>query len=153
MKRLFPAAKTLRLQHAPSRRKLSGYLERLETLAAGSDAVVVAVSNRYHAWLTQQLYRKTSVPVVVASFGSPYLVRYFRGVAAYLCAYSYQPTSQQAMAEALAGRISITGKLPVTIGRYLKRGRGLVVGAARRAHAAGQSRKQATLLPAGGSMD
>ncbi|RME23779.1 MAG: glycoside hydrolase family 3 protein [Deltaproteobacteria bacterium] len=153
MKELFPRSVTLKMQHAPSRRKLSGYLERLGKLAAGSDAVVVGVSNRYHAWLVQRLYRKTSTPVIVVSFASPYLVRYFRGVAAYLCTYSYQPLSQLAVAEALAGRISITGKLPVTIGRGMKRGGGLVLRASARRRPPGIAGGQGALLHAGTAME
>ena len=53
--------------------------------------------------------------VVVVSFGSPYLLRYFSGVGAYLCLYKDTPEAQAIAARALAGEMDIMGKLPVSI--------------------------------------
>ncbi len=63
-------------------------------------------------------------PVVVTSFGSPYVTD-VDGIGTYLCAYGYGSISQHAMADALFGAASITGKLPVDLSRDLRRGDGL----------------------------
>ena len=120
-----PRARQLRLSRAPSRAQLARQLRRLQQLGADADKIVVAVSNHYHAWLVQRLYKTLSRPLVVVSFASPYMLRYFPTVAGYLCTYSYQPSSQRAAAAALAGRLTITGHLPVTISSRYRRGHGI----------------------------
>jgi len=55
------------------------------------------------------------VPVGLISFGNPYLLRNFPDVAAYIDGYSTVPTSEVAMAKALAGEIHFRGKMVVTI--------------------------------------
>jgi beta-N-acetylhexosaminidase len=54
-------------------------------------------------------------PVVVISFGSPYLLSSFPDVPAYLLAWSRIEVCQQAAADALLGRAPITGRLPVSL--------------------------------------
>ncbi len=54
-------------------------------------------------------------PVILASFGSPYIGTQFNGVSAYTCAYGATQPSQEAMAAAIRGQISFRGKLPVSI--------------------------------------
>jgi len=64
-------------------------------------------------------------PVVVVSFGSPYLISQFPEVTAYLCAYGWGEVSQEAAVKALFGEIDIGGKLPVTIPGLYPFGHGL----------------------------
>jgi beta-N-acetylhexosaminidase len=69
-------------------------------------------------------------PVIVISFGSPYFLLDFPDVQNYLCAYGdYVDSvpSQQAVARALLGEISITGKLPVTLPGLHPRGQGIQI--------------------------
>ena len=54
-------------------------------------------------------------PVTLVSLGSPYLVRRFPAVSAYLTTYSPVATSEVAAVKALFGEIDISGHLPVTI--------------------------------------
>lgn len=75
-------------------------------------------------------------PLVVVSFGSPYLLSDFPGVPAYLLAWGGQDVSQQAAARALLGAIPITGTLPVSLPPYHERGEGLRRGVAARGIAA-----------------
>ena len=56
-----------------------------------------------------------STPVALISFGNPYLLKDFPTVAAYLATFSTAATSESAVARAIAGEISITGKMPVSI--------------------------------------
>jgi len=54
-------------------------------------------------------------PVIIVSFGTPYLIKDFPNASTYLCAYGSAPASQYAAYDALLGHIKIQGKLPVTI--------------------------------------
>jgi beta-N-acetylhexosaminidase len=54
-------------------------------------------------------------PVVVTSFGTPYLLSSFPEVPAYLLAWSRIEICQRAAADALLGRAAITGRTPVTL--------------------------------------
>lgn len=66
-------------------------------------------------------------PVVVLSFGNPYIINKFTNVPAYLTSYGAVYYSQKAMYDALFGRAVISGKLPITIpGTDYKFGDGLV---------------------------
>lgn len=65
--------------------------------------------------------------VVVVSFGSPYFLRHFEDVDAYLCAYRYADESQRSAAKALFGEIDIVGKLPVSIPGIYPIGHGLKI--------------------------
>jgi beta-N-acetylhexosaminidase len=63
--------------------------------------------------------------MVVVSYGSPYLLRQFAQVPAYVCAYGWAETSQRAAMSALFGEQPVTGKLPVTLPDLYPYGHGL----------------------------
>jgi beta-N-acetylhexosaminidase len=63
--------------------------------------------------------------VVVVSYGSPYLLRQFPSVPAYVCSYGWVETSQRAAMAALFGEFAVTGKLPVTLPGLYAYGHGL----------------------------
>ena len=65
------------------------------------------------------------VPVIVISFGSPYYLRHFPDVNAYLCAYRPSPQAQEMAAKAIFGEIDIQGKLPVSIPGCFPLGHGI----------------------------
>ena len=65
-------------------------------------------------------------PVVVISFGNPYLLTSFPSAPAYLLAWGGAPVSQTAAARALAGRNPITGRLPISLPPLHQRGEGIV---------------------------
>jgi beta-N-acetylhexosaminidase len=66
-------------------------------------------------------------PVTLVSLGTPYLVRSFPEVGAYLTTYSPVVTSEMAAVAALFGKIPIGGKLPVTIPGVAKYGEGIEI--------------------------
>jgi CubicO group peptidase (beta-lactamase class C family) len=66
-------------------------------------------------------------PVILVSFGSPYLLRQAPDVAAYVCAYGGAESSQRAAVAALFGEYPVTGRLPVTIPGYAAFGDGLQI--------------------------
>ncbi len=64
-------------------------------------------------------------PVIVVSFGSPYLLRQFPEVPAYVCAYGAAESSQRAAISALFGEFAVGGRLPVTLPDLYAYGHGL----------------------------
>ncbi len=107
-------------------------------MAAGCDAAVVA------AWVTAGAYRGNialpaplanfvndlaglKTPVVMLSFGNPYLLRSFPNVSSYVALFSTVTTSETSAAKALFGEIPIAGHLPVTIPGFAKIGDGIQI--------------------------
>jgi len=72
-------------------------------------------------------------PVVLVSLGSPYLMRSFPAVGAYLATYSTVPPSEVAAVRALFGEIAIRGRLPVSIPGLAQVGDGIQLPARRAA--------------------
>ncbi|MDH3272186.1 MAG: glycoside hydrolase family 3 protein, partial [Gemmatimonadota bacterium] len=72
--------------------------------------------------------RSIGVPHVVVSFGNPYLVGDFPGVQAYMLAWNGSEASQRAAADAMLGRIEITGRVPTRIPPLFEIGDGLLIG-------------------------
>lgn len=69
----------------------------------------------------------SQAPLVVISFGNPYLLLAIPDSPSYLLAYSPFPVSQRAAAKAVLGEIEIGGKLPVSLPGLYQRGHGLRV--------------------------
>jgi len=79
-------------------------------------------------------------PLVLVALGSPYLLRSFPNVSAYLAAFSTVPGSEIASVRALWGEIAIGGRLPVSIPGLANLGDGIVVKGTRSAAPAGDVR-------------
>jgi beta-N-acetylhexosaminidase len=77
-----------------------------------------------HARLLERL-AATGRPVIVVSYGSPYLLRQFPAVPVYLCAYGGVESSQRAAIGALFGEYALTGRLPVSLPGLVPRGTGI----------------------------
>ena len=54
-------------------------------------------------------------PLIMISFGTPYLVNQFPGIPAYICTYSSSELSENATIRLLQGEITPEGKLPVSL--------------------------------------
>ncbi len=54
-------------------------------------------------------------PTLILSFGNPYILTEFKNAETYIAAYGAANVSQQAMLDAVLGRIEIRGKLPISI--------------------------------------
>lgn len=70
---------------------------------------------------------KRRIPLVLISFGNPYLPLAIPDSPSYLLTYGLYPVSQRAAAKALFGEIEIAGKLPVSLPGLYPRGHGLKV--------------------------
>jgi beta-N-acetylhexosaminidase len=110
--------------------------QRVLAAAAASDVVVIgsyvnitsetatASAPRAFVEFARQL-TDTGRPVVVVSFGTPYLLNQVPFVPAYAVAWGSTPSSQRAAARALLGEAAITGRLPISIAPLLPVGGGL----------------------------
>jgi len=114
------------------------YLNEGKQLAEGADVLIFALFSARRARKGSvdlslnhiQLVRdavQTETPVVVVSFGSPYFLRHFPEVEAYLCVYRYTKEAQIAAAKALLGEIGIKGRLPVSLPDLYPMGHGLIL--------------------------
>lgn len=116
----------------------SEFIQKAFEKVQGMDLVVLALFSRLASWkgsvdlelrhieLVNKLIQE-NLPVVVVSFGSPYFLRHFPDVDAYMCAYSPAPQAQRAAARALFGETDITGKLPVSIPGSFPCGHGITI--------------------------
>jgi beta-N-acetylhexosaminidase len=114
------------------------YLDSAFKKARSADVLVIALFSRLradkgsvglmmnHVHLIREA-EKLSKGVVVVSFGSPYFLRHFPDVDAYMCAYRYADEAMMAAVKALFGEIEIQGKLPVSIPEHYPIGHGLFV--------------------------
>src|SRR5439155_550755 len=68
---------------------------------------------------------KRKAPLIGISFGNPYLLLSVPKLQTYLVAYGDMPSLQEAAAEALAGKIEITGRLPISLPGLYARGTGI----------------------------
>ncbi len=66
-------------------------------------------------------------PVILISFGSPYLLVHLPEVPVYLCAYSWSAVSRQAAVAALFGETDVGGRLPVTLPGMYDYGHGIEI--------------------------
>jgi beta-N-acetylhexosaminidase len=66
-------------------------------------------------------------PVVVAAFGSPYLVARFPKAPTWVAAFSTNDVSQRAVVRAIFGQAPVGGKIPVTVPGAAQRGDGLAL--------------------------
>ncbi|MGH9776490.1 MAG: glycoside hydrolase family 3 N-terminal domain-containing protein [Candidatus Acidiferrales bacterium] len=68
-------------------------------------------------------------PVIVACFGSPYLIERFPEAKTWIAAFGTQDVVQRAMGRALFGQVTIGGQIPVSVPSAVKRGDGFKVAA------------------------
>lgn len=71
----------------------------------------------------------TGKPVIVAAFGSPYLIEGFPGARTWLANFGTNRVAQIAAARAIFGEAPIGGKFPVTVPGFAPRGEGIALAA------------------------
>ncbi len=111
-----------------------------------ADEILGEVGNFTHVLISTSYYREKisdslvqllgrlaekDVPVIVVSFGDPYLLRDLPEGVTYVCAYGSSESSRQAAASALFGEIDVRGRLPVTLSEEFAVGYGIEIPAAR----------------------
>ena len=111
-------AQTVPLAFAPTKRRTASDIEKIVSLGRGADVVVVGVHSGDHVAVVRAVQaRLPDVKVVAVSFGSPWLIRAFPGVDAYLCAFGWRNDSAIAVADVLAGKRKAVGHLPVSLSK------------------------------------
>ncbi|MEJ2581599.1 MAG: serine hydrolase, partial [Acidobacteriota bacterium] len=113
-----------------------------EILDAKADEILRKARRFNHVLVSARYYREsisdslerllerivqTGVPVIVASFGDPYLMRDLPEVPVYLCAFGTSEVSRRAAAPVLFGEVDVGGKLPVTLSDEYAFGHGLEI--------------------------
>lgn len=127
-----PAATTIRVDGRTNDAEYTS----LGSLADSAGLIVVSayVSPREFAGTVgaqaafSQFVEKTALsgkPIIVLSFGSPYLLSAFPSVSSYLLAWGGSPISQRAAALALLGEREINGRLPISLPPALLLGAGI----------------------------
>ncbi len=114
------------------------YLREARAQALDADIVILALFSSlrtskgsvdllpHHVDLVRELTWAGKKTIVI-SFGSPYFLRHFPEVGAYLCLYKNTAPAQEAAARAIFGEIDIEGRLPVSIPGLYPIGHGLTV--------------------------
>jgi len=112
------------------------FLDEAYFKAAAADTVICAVFSSLrarkgsvgldprHIDLIKTL-AATGKAVAVVNFGSPYLLRNFPEVGAYMCLYRNTPIAQDIAARAVFGELDVTGKLSVSIPGLYSIGQGI----------------------------
>ena len=72
-------------------------------------------------------WAKQDKPILVISFGSPYLLKGFPEVDAYIAAYRHANQAQTAAVKAIFGEIDVIGRLPVSIPDLFPIGHGIQI--------------------------
>jgi beta-N-acetylhexosaminidase len=115
------------------------FIEEARTKAADADDLVIAVFSSLrtakgsvdvlprHIDLVRQMARDRRGRVIVISFGSPYFLRHFPEVGAYLCLYRSSLQAQRTAARAVFGEIDVQGRLPVSIPGLFPAGHGVIL--------------------------
>jgi beta-glucosidase-like glycosyl hydrolase len=112
------------------------YIQEAKDKASDADIIIFALFSSLrtakgsvdllpkHVELVKQLAAGPA-KIVVLSFGSPYFLRHFPEVDAYLCLYRNTAQAQEVAAKAIFGEIDIEGRLPVSIPGLYPAGHGL----------------------------
>jgi beta-N-acetylhexosaminidase len=124
------------LDHRAQENEIAEVLAKLD--AAGFDAVIYSIAVRARSGkgsvglpaagkrIADELIKRQA-PLIVISFGNPYLLTTMPESPSYMLAYSPFPVSQRAAARAVTGEIGIGGRLPVTLPGLYQRGYGLKI--------------------------
>jgi beta-N-acetylhexosaminidase len=127
-------SESLLLDHLSTESDLARLLARLDE--SKFDTVIFSIAVRARSGkgsvalppigkrLSDELIKR-KLPLIVISFGNPYLLAAMPQSPSFLLAYSPFPVSQRAAAKALFGAIEISGKLPASLPGLYARGHGL----------------------------
>lgn len=107
-----------RLSASAERVVLAAYVRRIE--GEGRPSIPTHIAS----WMTS-LASSEDVGVVVVAFGNPYLLRQIPSAATYVVTYGVGDALERAAANAVLGRIPITGTAPVSLPGFFARGDGI----------------------------
>jgi beta-N-acetylhexosaminidase len=114
------------------------YIQEAKAKAVNADIIIFALFSSLrtakgsvdllprHIELVKQMAAGPA-KVIVLSFGSPYFLRHFPDVDAYVCLYRGTAQAQEVAAKAVFGEIDLVGMLPVSIPGLYPLGHGLML--------------------------
>lgn len=106
--------------------KMASEAKKLATRVPKYERIVFGLWKKEGSVLVQAAKEKApKLPMVVVSFGSPYLSSDIPPVEAYLCTYGFRAESEKAAARVLLGEAKPTGRLPVSLPAGPPSGHGL----------------------------
>lgn len=118
-----PNIEVVKIPWRTSRALRKRITDRIVKSSEEADALVFAVVNRSHVSVVQNVLRRAGqIPSAMVSLASPYFLEYVPQIDAYVCAYSYQPVAQDAVADGLLGSLPMHGRLPVSLPGYYEAG-------------------------------
>ncbi len=136
LRRRAPQIESYTLDQRATENEIARVMEKLD--AAKFDVIIFSVAVRARSGkgsvalppagkrVADELIKRRR-PLLVVSFGNPYLLTAIPESPSYMLAYSPFPVSQRAAAKAILGEIEINGKLPVKLPGLYPRGYGLRV--------------------------
>lgn len=112
----------------PTREERRAIVARGRQLTSHAEVLVGAAVNRYHLEVIRNIAQSaTSLPLLLISLASPYLLELVPEANGYLCSYSSLESPQKALAAALLGEAPITGRLPVSLPGLYPAGHGIML--------------------------
>lgn len=116
LKKRLPGMEGVLLPPSATGARMAREAQRVSELAKGYDLVVFGVLNEDAAPLVARVKKQAPErPVVVVSFGSPYLLSEFPDVEGYVCAFAFREESERAAARVIVGESAPRGRLPVSL--------------------------------------
>ncbi len=114
--RIDPRANSLDYRHARERAaKASAVVltTYVEVLTGSKDLKLNDMQKSFVSTLASDL--PSSTPLIMVSFGTPYIIRNFPAIPTYLCTYTSSALSEDAVIKVLKGKVKPEGRLPVSL--------------------------------------
>lgn len=113
-----PQTKTIRLKLGATAKRKNTLAKQVVAAAANSDIVVLGLLNADYVTLAREVRKAyPSKPIIVVSFGTPFLMHYLPKDVSFVCAFGFRRHSELAAAQVLLGLRVAEGQLPVQLSR------------------------------------
>ena len=111
-----PGTKTVRLRLGASAKRKNTLAKQIVASAANAEILVLGLLNADYVHIAKEVRNAyPGKPIVVVSFGSPFLKAFLPKDIGYVCAYGFRRASELAAAEVLLGTREAEGLLPVIL--------------------------------------
>lgn len=114
LKKHHSAVDEFRIPIDPSEDEVAEIATKLSAYGLVVVGTINAISHKGQAALVNKLL-DAGAPVVAVAMRLPYDIQAFPNVGTYVCTYSIQPSSMEALADALFGLAPFPGQLPVSV--------------------------------------
>ena len=119
--RISPTSNSLDYRNAADKAKRASTIIVSTYVEVLSGAKSLELNDRQQKFINSLVPGQPSKkPLIMISFGTPYIINQFPGIPSYICTYSSSERSENAAIRLLKGTITPTGKLPVSLTANLK---------------------------------